>query len=191
MATDTLSPPSTPASDLRATAGTVALASAAPAPAPHSAIGDASGPMPNPLYISVAFKVKGQSPVLEPEPVSSTKHRKRGYQFADDSRETRMIFEIVKGDRKHYAFTGCALSAVTKMVGGTFPMPESCRYTILNAYTLVVECTFTPGVVQQVSVEPQYLSELTDQVSFDPQVGNDGGNAAPPAPMPERDTHGA
>lgn len=193
MATDTLSPPSTAASASRPAPETAAVASSVPAPAPHLVADGNALAVANPLTVRVKIIEPGQEPIYDPLPDQTRRPGKNGYQFSGQTRKARLTFEIVEDPQDHFAFCGCALAPVESTPGSHFSMPDSCRYTIIDEHKMVVDFTFTPGNVEQVAVLPQYRYREGKLFSFDPQVGNDGGNIAPPpAPMPEcDDTHGA
>lgn len=191
MATDTLSPPSTPASAPRPASETAAPASSVPEPAPQPVTDGNASAVANPLTVRVKIAKPGEAPIYDPLPDQTRRPGKRGYQFSGQTRKAKLTFEIVEDPGGLIAFCGCALAPVESVPGSHFSMPDSCRYTIIDEHKMVVDFTFTPGNVEQVAVLPQYRYRQGTLFSFDPQVGNDGGNAAPPAPMPECDTHGA
>lgn len=175
MATDTLSPSSSPTAERTPDA-------------PPKADGKPPA-IPNPTTIDVLFVPADPQPQLNPPPRTGSRPRENGYQFASEETDTQLTFEIDPRNRDTHQFTGCRFTPVRNAFGGDFPMPGY-TWALRSPFTLVVEFKFTPGRIEQVNVLPQYHVDGAPG-SFDPQVGNDGGNIEPPPPLSDYGTQGA
>lgn len=194
MASDTLHAPSLSTADTSGMPAKPTVDFGTPSVLSGPVLSKAAEPgLPKTLYV-ITVDFDADEPQLSPAPAEGQKKSSQnGYQFPGDRQDAALLFVIADRARAEYSFTGFDLEPVetSTPVKKRFPMPVV-RGSYMSPSMLLVELYFT-----QKSADPQEASlNLTflgpnGRIIHDPQVGNDGGNAAPPPPMPKYDSHGA